>query len=416
MTVEQKPRTKDHGPRTRRATARRGFTMIELLIVIIIIAILIGLLLPAINAAIRTARNGACSAEISQLAQAMEQFKNRYGTYPPSRVILYENGSFPVGDTTVIPGENITNGILSSQTLSALRAFFPKVAFTTSGLPAPVLAGNGNYWYDFNGNGVFDQGAYILHGHECLVFFLGGVPLPNASGSTTTFGMTGFGQDPTNPFTNSINGSTMYNGNRQPPIFEFNPGRLFLDPNNNTANNLLPANIPGYYDSLGNSPPGQGTTLNFYAYFSAYANGAYNPDDVNFYTEDDGGNNPTQALLAPVWLNFQRTGFSAIPNPYTTTLTSNAAGGLPSGTVTFQKAQTFQIISAGLDGQYGVGGQFVAPASASSTATNALPFDKNNTGAGAGPPASAPAQAETGPAIRLRENDNLTNFKSGTLQ
>jgi len=392
--------------------------MIELLVVIIIIAILIGLLLPAINSAIRAAKNGAVSAEISQLSQAIESFKNRYGDYPPSRVILYENGQFPVGDSTVIPGENITNGQLCQQTLAALRKFFPKVAFSTSGLPAPVLQGQGNYWYDYNGNGVFDQGAYILHGHDCLVFFLGGVPLPNTAAVPPTYGMIGFGQDPTNPFTNSVNnGNTMYNGNRQPPIFEFNPGRLFLDPHNNTANGLLPAQVPGYYDSFGNAPPGQGTTLNFYTYFSAYGNGAYNPDDVNFYTEDDGGNNATQAPLAPFWLNFQRTGFSAVPNPYTNTPTSNLGGGLPSGTVTFQKGQSYQIISAGVDGQYGVGGQYIPATSATSTASNALPYDVANTGAGPGPPGSAPAQAELpSTSIRLREGDNLTNFKSGTLQ
>ncbi len=53
----------------------------------------------------------------------------------------------------------------------------------------------------------------------------------------------------------------MYNANRQTPIFEFNPGRLFLDPNNNAANGLLPALVPGYYDSLNNGPPRPGTTL-----------------------------------------------------------------------------------------------------------------------------------------------------------
>ena len=70
--------------------------------------------------------------------------------------------------------------------------------------------------------------AYILQGHECLVFFLGGIPLQTASG----YGMTGFGKDPTNPFTNNLNISSNYSNNRQAPFFEFNPGRLVLDPTN----------------------------------------------------------------------------------------------------------------------------------------------------------------------------------------
>jgi general secretion pathway protein G len=387
--------------------------------VIIIIAILIGLLLPAINAAIRTAKNGAVSAEISQLSQAVESFKTRYGNYFPSRLILYENGLFNVNSTVVIPGENITEGALAQQSIAALRSFFPRVPLSTTSVPAPVLAGNGNYWYDFNGNGVFDQGSYILHGHECLVFFLGGIPLPNTQSSPPTFGVTGFGQDPTNPFTNSIIGNVMYNANRQQPIFEFNPGRLFVDPNNNAVSGLLVAGVPGYYDSLGNSPPSvaAGTTLNFYAYFSISGGGVYNADDVNFVAEADNNS------LAPVGLTFQRgvTPYvSPAPNPYTSTVTSTITmDGMPTGApnVIFQKGQTFQIISAGVDGLYGVGGQFVAPGSAQSTASNPLPFDP-----GPQPPAHPMVFAgmslavESDQTIRYRENDNLTNFKSGTLQ
>ena len=56
-------------------------------------------------------------------------------------------------------------------------------------------------WYDFNGNGVDWTRPYILQGHECLVFFLGGIPLSDHPPSG--YGMTGFGKDPTNPFTNN---------------------------------------------------------------------------------------------------------------------------------------------------------------------------------------------------------------------
>jgi len=216
--------------------------------------------------------------------------------------------------------------------------------------------------------------------------------------------MTGFGKDPTNPFTNSIVGNAMYNGNRQPPFFEFNAGRLFLDPNNLSNNGVNPG-IPGYYDSLGNAPPTAGsTTLNFYAYFSAYGSGVYDPNDVNF-----GGPNVSEADingLSPIGLQFQygATPFtSPAPNPYTSTLTVTTTG-----TVTFQNSQTFQIFSPGIDGLYGVGGQYVPPSASTASSSTALPFDKNNTFSGAS------LTADT--SIRQRERDNLTNFKSGTLQ
>src|SRR5262249_22486112 len=63
----RRTRTKDHGP--------RGFTLVELLVVIIVLAILVALLLPAINGAVKTARNAQVSAEINQLAQALASFK-----------------------------------------------------------------------------------------------------------------------------------------------------------------------------------------------------------------------------------------------------------------------------------------------------------------------------------------------------
>jgi len=292
----------------------------------------------------------------------------------------------------------------------------------------------GSRWYDFNGNGLYDP-HYILHGHECLVFFLGGVPLPNDLVNTpSSFGLSGFGKDPDNPFSNNIasdpryNGASnpMYNANRLSPFYDFNPGRLFLDPSNVSLGGKLNPGIPGYYDTLNGGPPsdvGPPTYLtgsgpvNFYAYFSAYGNGNYDPNDVNFYETDQNTSNPTGPIDLYYWVNFPTSGGTATagnnttyvalspsPNPYTTTLTA----GSPSGTVTYQKPQTFQIISAGTDGLYGVGGQYVQQSTSSSTVP--LPFDSVNSyngGTGA---------TETDSGIRQREFDNLTNFKSGTLR
>ena len=47
---------------------------------------------PGHRRAIRTAKNAAVIAEINQLAQALADFKNKYGDYPPSRIILCEDG------------------------------------------------------------------------------------------------------------------------------------------------------------------------------------------------------------------------------------------------------------------------------------------------------------------------------------
>lgn len=399
-----------HG--TRPTPRRRGFTLIEILVVIIIVAILVGLLLPVIAGAIRTAKNAAVSSEINLLAQALESFKAKYGQYPPSRVFLSENGYYNVANTTLIAPGDITYGQLAQRTLSAFRQMFPKVVFSTSG-QVPAFNQN-SYWYDFNGNGQYDANGYILSGHECLVFFLGGIPLPNTLPpvAPSTFGLTGFGKDPTNPFSNSISSDTRYNGgpnpmyntNRQPSFFEFNAGRLYLDPYNVSMTSTGTASnpgIPAYYDSLGVTTPVQGaTSLNFYAYFSAYGNGLYDANDVNLPFEADA------YLAQPIGLGLQtggRTYISVSPNPYTATLTVTTTG-----TVTYQKPQTYQILSAGVDGQYGVGGQYVtATTPGSGSSTNPLPFDSYHTYAG--------SSLTTDATIRKRENDNLTNFKTSTL-
>jgi prepilin-type N-terminal cleavage/methylation domain-containing protein len=412
-----------------RSAVRGGFTMIELLMVMIIIAILIALLLPVVNSAMRTARNAAVSSEISQLAQALESFKSKYGDYPPSRVLLDESGNYgqwisnsalsSIPDPTSPASNDINAGQLAQRSLAAMRKFFPKVTFMGTNATPPLFNSN-SYWYDYNGNGTYDP-AYVLHGHEALVFFLGGIPAPSSlpsSGtfvSTSTFGMTGFGKDPTNPFSNSIlldsrlatpGPNPMYNPNRQGSLFEFNASRLFLDPNGLSG-------IPGYYDSLGNDPPTSGSGgsgINFYVYFSGYGNGSYDANDVNFSFEAD----PTTAA-SPIGLAFQHgsaTYVSPSPNPYTTTISTTVTpAGTSTGTatVTFQKAQSFQIFSSGVDGLYGVGGQYIPITATSTSATNTLPLDATGNTFESG------AAVTTG-TVRNGEKDNITNFKAGTLQ
>lgn len=291
MQPVHQAKTTGHGPRT---TNKRGFTLVEILMVILILAALIAMLLPAIASVRSRVLQTRVRTEISNIENAIGTFRATYGVEPPSRLIICE-------DETVWNAIDPSPAVqqLKMESKAALRRIWPNISFgnsatgaNTGGMPQAIFAAN--------------SPMLTLYGDECLVFFLGG--MADSSGA-----LIGFSTNPSLPFSVPGPGS---NQTRKGPFLEFETDRIKASTNINGAR--------VYVDPIA-AKAGHSTG---YIYLSSRDGRGYNVLDYPPIMRQQLQNVNTN--LAPAIYG-------------------------PSGS-SHHKPKGFQIISAGGDGEYGQGG------------------------------------------------------------
>ncbi len=307
------------------ANSRRGFTLIEILVVIAIIAILIALLLPAVQAIRDVVPRTANFDEMAQIGSAIGEFKQKFGVPQPPPGPFHLKATYAGTEPE----------------LGFLLQVFPQMGWAgnASGVTSNGLPANTDIWLDSN---------------QSLLFFLTG-------SSATNF--TGFSTNPNQPFTVGAVGTT-----RIGPFLQVNDN-MFAPNNKHTVLGSLAKpvtsttsflQIPGNQNS---GVPSPAITVTFsatsmpwlvdpygmpYAYFAAISgkNGLYcaPPSTTSVVLNCP---SPTNNFSLP-----------GVPQSYTTTFSNGKVF-----TVTpyisnnaFINQSSFQIISAGKDQYFGVGG------------------------------------------------------------
>ncbi len=141
--------------------ARTAFTLVELMVVIVIIGLITAVAVPVVMQALTKARNAAIKAEIDMLHMAIMNYRNEYGSFPPSfdsTTSPYVSGGpaskhlarlFPRCANPTATGAN-AEFAAATQPITPLTAIVSWLGGYTSDPTRPLTGGTRNRLFDFD--------------------------------------------------------------------------------------------------------------------------------------------------------------------------------------------------------------------------------------------------------------------------
>ena len=366
---------------------RRGFTLVELLIVIAIIAIVASLLLVAASGLLGRREVAARVVEMREIDLALADFKKEYGVLPPSRVYLREDGIYYVGGTD--ENDDLTTAAQVQRLTDSAQYLTQIFKITLYDRTSPTA--RTPLQFDWNGDGVIttgNAGRWDLSGDQGIVFFLSGVPnrgfLPGAPTATSAVAFHGFATGG-NPAPTTRGG-----GDESWQAFDFAErfGTQRLRYKNTLQDaagdplTVFPILLDPEAEPTAGGAPGM-------VYFSSYEGRGYRPDD-NGDSANVAGTFPARDLSTTLTMMVHYPTLGTVdspgPNPYTATAANYPV--TDRIVVKYLKPDSYQLIFPGPDGLYGPGGQIPPDPAAT------VPSSTQDTGGG----------------------DNVANFAASRLQ
>jgi prepilin-type N-terminal cleavage/methylation domain-containing protein len=358
----------------------RGFTLVELLIVITIIGMLMGLTVTAVWKAMESAKTAKIQVELKQLSEAMQGYKQNHVRHPPSMA-------------------NLTNSAARLQAfIQHIGVAYPNIlgAYKTASTLTPKIAA---YTYLTPAGTSTNLNLFSLDAAEAMVFWLGGFPTPiTVTGAIAGQKLFGFHRDSNDPFKRQLSDTNAAN----PLAF-----RTAIDSFTFDETRLVDNDKDGWLEYVALRPEG-GFTKAPYVYFdsSSYGTivGATAAADLLGYPRDDTGLVASSVsllndfgLAVPMALRFTGTIYQwANPNG-------------------------FQVVCAGLDNRFAGSGSVTLstpriplfPNRPTSTVVTATDIKNCTSGAVYAP--GTGALLTGAPYFTEAEFDNLTNMSDKTL-